>query len=113
MSSNATAVDLLQLPDTALLTVLQCLDGKSLNALSQTHSYFNLYMPVSGLKLTEHVARERVLALHEGDLESASRFKYVVHWGCQIMISILHLIILSIKRINMVQMSGTRDSVLF
>jgi hypothetical protein len=29
------------------------------------------------LKLTEHVARERVLALHSGDLDAARRFKYV------------------------------------
>lgn len=67
----------MQLPDTALLTILQHLDGKSLNALSKTNKYFNMFMPVSGLKLTEHVARERVLALHEGDLDSARRFKYV------------------------------------
>lgn len=70
-------VELMQLPDTALLNILQQLDGKSLNALSKTNKYFNIYMPVSGLKLTEHVARERVLAIHEGDFESARRFKYV------------------------------------
>lgn len=70
-------IELMQLPDTALLTVLQHLDGKSLNALSKTNKYFNIYMPVSGLKLTEHIARERVLAIHEGDLDSARRFKYV------------------------------------
>jgi hypothetical protein len=70
-------VELMQLPDTALLNILQQLDGKSLNALSKTNKYFNIYMPVSGLKLTEHVARERVLAIHEGDFESARRFKHL------------------------------------
>ena len=70
-------IELMQLPDTALLTVLQHLDGKSLNYISKTNKYFNIYMPVSGLKLTEHVAKERVLAIHEGDLESARRFKCV------------------------------------
>jgi hypothetical protein len=71
-----SADSLLQLPDTALACVLQCLDAKGLNTVSKTSKYFNMFMPCSGLRLTEHIARNRVLELLHGDNTAAERFKY-------------------------------------
>lgn len=68
---------LLQLPDTAILTILESLDARSLNALTKSSRYFNMFIPASGLKLTEHVARQKVLELHHGDEKTSQRFKYV------------------------------------
>ena len=80
-STNA----LLQLPDTAIISILESLDAKALVALSRTSKYFSMHMVSSGLRLTEHIARERVLAKHHHDEDSSQRFKYVpatleCHW---------------------------------
>jgi hypothetical protein len=69
---------LVDLPDTAIISVLNSMDAKSLKAISETCTYFrDTYMPVSGLKLTEHVARKRLLECHDGDESTAERFKYL------------------------------------
>jgi len=79
VKKKESADSLLQImPDTALACVLQCLDAKGLNAVSKTSKYFNMFMPCSGLRLTEHIARNRVLELLHGDNTAAERFKYAL-----------------------------------
>jgi hypothetical protein len=82
----------LELPDTAILAILEYLDGKSLSSLSKTCTYFQRYF--RGEKLTEHVAKQRVLGLHGGCLETASRFRCVLCLFvafCGLLLSLLSL----------------------
>jgi len=75
MQSDADSPSLLQLPDTALISILQNLDASSLIAISQTSRYFSRKVPVTLLPLTEHVARRQVLDRCSGDVEAATRFR--------------------------------------
>jgi hypothetical protein len=70
-------MDLLSLPPLAILEVLRRLDGRSLVALEQTHSYFQRKEPGSRLSLVESVAREAVVQLCGGSQVQAERFRSV------------------------------------
>ena len=75
LPSASPPISLLQLPDSAILGVLRCLDASSLVALDHTARYFTRKDPVSHMPLTEHIARELVVADCGGDADAAARFR--------------------------------------
>jgi hypothetical protein len=58
----------------SLASVLEHLDGKTLNAIAQTNSYFRRNFAGES-RVCEAIAKKRMLALHRGSMEIASRFK--------------------------------------
>ncbi|KAH7617085.1 hypothetical protein Ndes2526B_g07675 [Nannochloris sp. 'desiccata'] len=68
---------LLQLPDATLENILRNLDASSLVSLEKTSKFFTRKDFFSKLALTEHIAREQVIARCNGDEEVAKRFRHI------------------------------------
>eukprot|EP00205_Picochlorum_sp_RCC944_P001641 CAMPEP_0182607824 /NCGR_PEP_ID=MMETSP1330-20130603/2413_1 /TAXON_ID=464278 /ORGANISM="Picochlorum sp., Strain RCC944" /LENGTH=353 /DNA_ID=CAMNT_0024826483 /DNA_START=340 /DNA_END=1401 /DNA_ORIENTATION=+ len=66
--------NLMELPDSSLICVLEHLDGKSLNAIAQTCRWFSRNYAGES-RVCEAVAKRRLLDMHGGSLEAASRFR--------------------------------------
>ena len=75
MPDAPPSASLLHLPDTALVNVLSNLDASGLASISRASRYFVRKDPVTGLPLTEHIARQQVISRCEGNEDAARRFK--------------------------------------
>ena len=73
--TESSTQSLLQLPDATLIAILQNLDATTLVSLEQTCKFFTRKDSVSRLALTEHIAREQVIARCHGDEVAAQRFR--------------------------------------
>ena len=72
---DAPMASLLHLPDTALVAVLSNLDAAGLSSIAQASRYFVRKDPVTGLPLTQHIARQQVISRCDGSEDAARRFK--------------------------------------
>lgn len=68
-------VRLLSLPQTALHAVLCSLDAVSLARIAATNTAFTVRHPLSRLPLVEHIAKQKMLSLCNGNMQVATRFR--------------------------------------